>query len=124
MIHESQYGQSPNNFHVAKQAEELHVTLTYPPYEDEPAGEKCRYVVVNQESVRATDGLRVWFHFGRNQFIVEQESCKLTKVCDGLYEDGTIWTEVGAFDAWALSEPDMDKLIADADAEFAARDAS
>jgi len=98
IIHESEYGGGELNFHVEKHGPEVHVTLTYPCVD----GAKTRYIVVNQESVRASDGLRLHYDYERDGFVVEQQE----QVCDC---DGSIigegdWKEVGFFASWALEK--------------------
>lgn len=75
-IHHSEYtGQ--NNFHINVHGNELHVELTYPPRDDANEAEKpgqIRYVVVDQESVRASDGVRLHYDYQRDGFVIEQAS--------------------------------------------------
>ena len=37
-------------------------------------GGKCKYVYVNQESARATDGVRLWYDYNRDGWVIEQAS--------------------------------------------------
>lgn len=99
-IHESEYGGSPKNFHVTKCGDELHVELTYPPYTDaDNAAGQCRYIVVDQESVRASDGLRLYYDFDRDGFVVQQASTFEWEADDAKCDPD--WQEVGFFKSWA-----------------------
>ncbi len=105
-IHESEYGGSPLNFHVNKYGAELHVDLTYPPYTNEDnKSDRCRYVVVNQEGIRGSDGVRLHYDYDRDGFMVEQPTTRYVKLRKGHYDTVTDWTEVGFFKSWAR-EPD------------------
>lgn len=99
-IHESEYGDSPNNFHIHKSGDELAVTLTYPPYEGDPnpVG-KCRYVHVDQESVRASDGIRLHYDYVRDGFVIEQASTFQWEADDQICDPD--WREVAFIRSWA-----------------------
>ena len=72
-IFESEYGDSPNNFDIYKNDDVLIVNLTYPPYKDsDNKYGKCQHVEINQESVRASDGIRVHYDYDRDGFVIEQ----------------------------------------------------
>lgn len=127
-IHESEYGQSPMNFHIAKHGDQLHVTLTYPPWTDaDNTNDQCRYIHVNQEAVRASDGLRLHYDYQRDGFVVEQKKPYWVKRPDGVYEDAEEWIEVGFFKSWQFNdEPSEGPTEADmkrADAEYEAKKA-
>lgn len=91
-----------NNFHCVRHGETLHVELTYPDLEQ--AGMK--YVVFDQESVRASDGIRLSYDYGRDGYVVEQPKPKFVtkRIPDGSCFEEQIdeWVEVGFFRAWAL----------------------
>lgn len=111
-IHESEYGQSPMNFHVAKHGDELHVDLTYPPWTDaDNKTGQCRYVVVNQEAVRASDGVRLHYDYERDGFVVEQPRPYVT-LADGVYHSGQTWIEVGFFQSWKFDRPESEQMAA------------
>ncbi len=70
-IHQSKYGEDPCNFHIAKVGDELQVELIYPPHTPCKEGKgKCKYVCVNQESARATDGVRLWYDYNRDGWVI------------------------------------------------------
>lgn len=121
-IHESDYGDGPNNFHVRKYGNELHVRLTYPPYTDaDNEHGKCRYIHVNQESVRASDGVRLHYDFERDGLVIEQPRPRLVATDKDSYETVEDWIEVGFFpswhfDAWENGSPPAAEFIR-ADAE-------
>lgn len=118
-IYESKYGDSPMNFHVAKRGNELHVDLTYPPWTDaDNKNDQCRYVCVDQESVRASDGLRLHYDYERDGFVVEQPRPRLKKLSESSYDSITDWIEVGFFQSWRF-DVDEDEQVAAADAEAA-----
>ncbi len=106
-IHESKYGDSPFNFHVAKHKDELHVELTYPPRADEDNSHgQCRYVIVDQEAVRASDGVRLHYDYNRDGFVIEQPKHRPVKLKDNSYDMVTDWIEVGFFKSWKFNESD------------------
>lgn len=99
-IHESPYGGDPNNFHVHKSGPELSVTLTYPPrVGDGDLLGKCCYVVINQESVRASDGVRLYYDYARDGFVIEQASTFQWEVDDQVCDPD--WQEVAFIQSWA-----------------------
>lgn len=95
-IHESEYGGGSSNFHITKEGDTLSVELTYPPRSDEDNTKgQCRYVFIDQESVRASDGIRLYYDYDRDGWVIQQEA-----ECG----DDT-WQEVAFIKSWAL-EPD------------------
>ena len=92
-IHESSYTTDAHNFHVNVYGNEVHVALTY------PALGGCQYVVVDQESVRASDGVRLHYDYERDGFVIEQASTFSwdggDEVCD------PDWQEVAFIRSWA-----------------------
>jgi len=127
-IHDSKYGDSPMNFHVAKHKDEVHVDLTYPPRSDEEnTSGQCRYVVVDQESARASDGIRIHYDYRRDGYVVEQPRDRYVKLSDKSYDTVTDWIEVGFFGSWALNDASDEsdderhaRLFREADAAFEA----
>jgi hypothetical protein len=104
-IHEAKYGADTCNFHIAKRGDTLCVDLVYPPYEhDQNTEEKCRHVYVNQESVRASDGIRIHYDFTRDGFVVEQPRPRLVALGGNSYDEVEDWIEVGFFPSWAKNE--------------------
>lgn len=94
----------------------INVTLTYPPRSDDELEGKIRYVEVNQESVRASDGVRLHYDYDRDGFVVEQPATRFVLLHDNHYDTVTDWTEVGFFQSWALDQKDDDTKFAEADA--------
>jgi hypothetical protein len=105
-IIKSQYGNEPDNFHVTRADDELHVTLTYPPWTDADNKGQVRYVVFDQESVRATDGIRVSFDFDRDGYKIEQAS-RFGFACDDEVCDPD-WQEVAFVQAWGREESEAE----------------
>ena len=115
-IHESKYGDSPMNFHVSKHGDELSVTLTYPPWTDaDNRNGQCRHIRINQEAVRASDGIRVHYDYTRDGFVVEQPRPFLVKKGETRnsisYESGETWIEVGFFQSWAFERSDEEQEL-------------
>ena len=102
---ESEYGEGPRNFHVIKTGNELHVTLTYPPWTDaDNKHGQCRYIHVNQEAVRASDGVRLHYDYDRDGFVVEQPKMRLKKTGKDSYDTIEDWVETGFFQSWQFEE--------------------
>lgn len=124
-IHESPYG-GPMNYHLKKRGATLQLDITYPPRTDaeENPSNKVRFVEINQESVRASDGIRVHYDYDRDGFAVEQprDTIKIIKR-DGerVLETASIeeWIEVGFFRSHAF-QPDQIEDFDRAQAEWAA----
>jgi len=125
-IYESKYGDDPLNFHVYKHGNELKVELTYPPWsDDDNTNDQCQYIVINQESVRASDGVRLHYNYDRDGFVVQQPTHQLRAIGNNSYDDDIIWIEVGFFPSWRFDKrvdgtPTKEEF-AQADAEYAAR---
>lgn len=123
-IHESKYGESPLNFHVTKHDDTLSVELTYPPWTDaDNKNDQCRYVEVNQEATRASDGVRLHYDYERDGFVVEQPRPRLKKIGNREYEHAEDWIEVAFLESWRFDtkndEGDFSQEdYAKADAEF------
>lgn len=103
-VHESEYGSGPMNFHVSKRGDAVSVELTYPPWSDAENKGQCRYIMVDQESVRASDGLRLYYDYDRDGFVVQQPKSRLEKLSEGHYTTVEDWTEVGFFQSWKFEE--------------------
>jgi len=97
-ILESKYGNDPHNFHVTKNGNTLEIELTYPNI----TKEGCTHVYVNQESVRASDGVRLHYDFARDGFVVEQASKFSWDVDDKICDPD--WQEVAFIKSWAREE--------------------
>jgi hypothetical protein len=128
-IHESEYGKGPMNFHVTKSDDTLNVTLTYPPWTDaDNKNNQCRYIHVDQEAVRASDGLRLHYDYDRDGFVVEQPRTRLIATGKNSYEEQDEWIEVGFFQSWHFDQrPGCEFTAADyeaADREFEAKSSS
>lgn len=123
---ESEYGDGAKNFHVTKAGDTLNVTLTYPPWTDaDNKHSQCRHIYVNQEAVRASDGIRLHYDYDRDGFVVEQAKSRLIALGGNSYDTAEDWAEVGFFQSWARNDwPDCQPTEAEyerADAELAAK---
>ena len=107
-IIESPYGSEPDNFHVSRSDDELHVTLTYPPWTDaDNRTGQIRHLVVDQESVRASDGIRVWYDYARDGFVIEQNAPTMEPTGPDSSTDVAHWREVFFAKSWALTPDDV-----------------
>lgn len=104
-VHESDY--RANNFHVRRYGNTLKVDLTYPPRDNEPDNGRVRYVGFNQESVRASDGVRLHYDYERDGVVVEQAS-RFTWNADDKECDPD-WQEVAFIPSWGRQESDEDE---------------
>ena len=109
-IHDSPYGNSPNNFHIAQHGDELIVELTYPPRSDgdNPNGQ-VRYIQVDQESVRASDGIRMFYDYERDGWVIQQASRFSWKADDEVCDPD--WQEVAFVQSWARQETDEEESL-------------
>lgn len=110
VIHQSRYGDHPDNYHLNRKDNVLEVILTYPPYDKEKDTTKISYVEVALEHVRAGDGLRMYYDFARDGFVIEQPTTEYIKTSATSYESIEIWTEVGFFQSWALAKPEAEQF--------------
>ncbi len=90
-IHESDYDKK--NYHITRFDETLIVDLTYPNIE----GDRVRFVEFDQESVRASGGIRAHFDYDRDGYVISQRG-HIDR--DGWVEEVETWTEVGFFPAF------------------------
>ena len=87
--------------------EELQVELIYPPHASRKEGNgKCKYVCVNQESARATDGVRLWYDYNRDGWVIEQAST--FQWADDDKELDHDWREVAFVKSWGREFPPSD----------------
>jgi len=107
---------SEENFSLSRRGDELTVELMFPPRTDGEDNANARYVLVNQSSVRASDGVRLFYDYDRDGFVVQQPRVRMIKISDGGYDSVEDWTEVGFFQSWALDDdPLSDEKFAEAD---------
>lgn len=126
-IHDSPYGGSPHNFHIARHGDELIVEITYPPRSDEGnPNDQVRYVQVDQESVRASDGVRLFYDYERDGWVIQQASrFSWATAEDANAPTAEDWQEVAFIESWARQETDEEESLrvdGPAPAETAARD--
>jgi len=83
--------------------ETAHFDFLYPPYEIEESNGKIRYLEVNIETVRASDGIRIHYDFDRDGFVIEQPMEK--EIDKGDYiECEDEWHETSFIKSWALEK--------------------
>lgn len=105
-IRESEYGRSVNNFHITRHIDVLNVTLTYP-----NIGSKgvVQFIEVDQESVRASDALRLHYDYDRDGWVVLQASRFAWPVDDKVQDSD--WQEVAFIQSGAREETDEEQNI-------------
>lgn len=107
-------------FEVRLIGEEVHVDLLYPKHPGTP-----KFVVVNQSSVRASDGVRLSYDYDEDGFRVEQPTASavfLPQAGDsGEVHEPDTWTQVFFAQSWALELSDEERDAA-RDAAFAQQD--
>lgn len=82
---ESEYGEDGTGLRLGRHGDAAHVTLIYPQNNKNP----IKHVHFDQESVRATGGIRVSFDYDRNEFVIEQPR----------WDPDETWVEVAALPA-------------------------
>lgn len=103
----SEYGKSPNNFHITRRGDTLLVTLTYPPWsETDNTNGQCFYIEIDQESVRASDGIRMFYDYERDGWAIQQAAI-FEWACDDEDMDRD-WQEVAFIQSWAREKLDSD----------------
>ena len=80
---------------VSTHADEAHITVMYPNNPDSI----IKHVVVNQCSVRASDGLRLHYDYERDGFVIEQASKWEWDADDDVCDPD--WQEVAFVQSWA-----------------------
>ncbi len=105
-IRQSEYGGSKNNFHIERHDDTLSVELTYPPRTSDNPNRQVRYVEFDQESVRASDGIRVSYDYERDGYVIEQASKFEWDAADTVCDRD--WQEVAFVQAWGRDTRDDD----------------
>lgn len=95
-------GQGDNNFDVDRFGKEVHVTLNYP---NIAAETECVYVVVDQSSLRASDGLRLHYDYERDGFVIEQASTFSWDADDEVCDHD--WQEVSFVKSWEREKEEV-----------------
>ncbi len=93
-IRESEYGDSPNNVHITRRGDTISIEPTY------PSISTCgvKFIEVNQESVRASDGIRITYDYDRDGWSIMQPT-RLSWSCDDeVCDEG--WTETAFVESW------------------------
>ena len=101
-IHKSPYGDGPENYHLARIDDELHVELTYPKI----TKDGYRYVVFDQESIRASDSIRISFDYDRNGYKIESPTRLSWDSCAPDAGDMK-WKESAFVPAWLYSGEEL-----------------
>lgn len=96
LIRESDYQQK--NYDIFRDNDCLSVTLSYPNLIDG----RVRFIEIDQESVRASDGMRLFYDYERDGWVI-QKPVKLVWPADATdFDPG--WKEVAFIQTWALEE--------------------
>lgn len=95
-IRESEYGVSPNNVHITRRGDTLCVENTYPNI----TKVGVKYFEIDQESVRASDGIRLHYDYDRDGWVIEQPTKLIWLANDDPCDMG--WKEVAFIQSWAL----------------------
>lgn len=110
-IHKSDYRE--NNFDVTRwpgKNDTLSVNLTYPNIGEN----RVQYVEINQESVRASDGIRVTYDYDRDGWSIQQPQTTQTlsdiKGDIWSYEHSESWIETAFVQSWAFEEIEDNSL--------------
>ena len=98
-IRESEYGASVNNVHIMRRGDTVEVEMTYPNIA--PPG-SVQHVFVNQESVRASDGIRMHYDYDRDGWVIEQVRIFSWTVDDEVC--GQDWQEVAFVESWTSGD--------------------
>jgi len=95
-----------NDLHVVRRGDDLEVALWYPPMKaSDPAlpHSNGRAIQIDLVHVRASDGIRVFYDFDRDGWVIQQPK----RLCWEADENpDPQWTEVAFAQSWALSEDD------------------
>lgn len=109
----------PEGFEVKRRGRTLAVTLLYPPRDDAEQPEKPRFVEFDQESVRASDGIRIHYDYERDGYVIEQSS-RFAWGAEGPCDPD--WQEVAFVQSWGRAETDEEetaRVIRESDAHDA-----
>lgn len=102
-IRESEYGASPNNLHIRRNGDTLSVEMTYP----QITKSGVTKIFIDQESVRATDGIRLQYDYDRDGWIIEQQSRFGFRADDKVQDPD--WQEVVFVQSWARQESEEEE---------------
>lgn len=105
-IHKSDYG--AENYDVRRVDSVLDINITYPGWQDGENPERVRFVQVNQESVRASDGIRLCYDYQRDGWSIMQPKIHEKLVRENVYEDEEEWIETAFVGSWAFERPRAD----------------
>jgi hypothetical protein len=82
---------------------EKYIPLEYP-----KQGDNVNHLKINIETVRASDGIRVSYDFGRDGWKIEQPRYTDVLVRDNVYDQVCEWVEMSFLQSWALEDDDDD----------------
>lgn len=91
------------NAHISLRGDTLTVELTYP----EVPENAIKYVIFDQESVRASDGIRLSYDYDRDGYRIEQAR-RFTWTTEDMECDKD-WQEVAFVKAWSRAETDEEE---------------
>jgi len=93
------------NFDIARYDQTLSINVTYPGWSEGDSPESVRFIKVNQESVRASDGIRLSYDYQRDGWSIQQPKSREVEVSDGVFEFQQDWIETAFVQSWALDDP-------------------
>lgn len=93
---------------IMRRDQTVAVTLLYPPRDEADQPHKPRYVEFDQESVRASDGIRIHYDYHRDGYVIEQAS-RFAWAGDDAVRDPD-WQEVAFVRTWSRAETDEEAM--------------
>lgn len=106
-ICESEYGGSPQNYHIHQRDDVLSVELTYPNI----TKGGCTTVEIDQESVRASDGIRVRYDYDRDGWAIYQPRPYYYVDHQDQMSIEDEWVEVAFVQSWALMTDEIARSL-------------
>lgn len=97
-IRTSEYGDSPNNVHITRRSDTISIGLTYPNIST------CgiKFIEIDQESVWASDGIRITYDYGRDGWSIMQPMKLCWAAEDDVCDMG--WTETAFVTSWRFEK--------------------
>lgn len=80
---------------VTRHGDEVWVVLKYPHRAVAPIHGRAEHIVVDQDSTRSSDGLRITYDYDRDGYVIEQSTGAYDK------DSSLVWVESVFLKAWA-----------------------